>query len=108
MLTYYRDVLHDQGFQVLAATSVADAKQLYDQNRATVCGMISDGQVIGIETGDAFVEHVRKIGFTGPIIAASMSSGLKEAFLRAGATAFTTEKDKAMPMLLQLLPTQGA
>ena len=108
MLTYYRDILRDEGYILLMAASVADAKQIYDQNRASVRGIISDGHVIGMETGDSFVEYVRKNGFTGPVIAASVSLALREAFIKAGATAFTTEKTDAPPMLLKQLPRREA
>lgn len=102
MCTFYRDILAPQ-YEVKCAPNVSDAFDLYEAHKADVVGIISDGHVPGGVLGPDFVRELRTRGFAGPIVGASLTRGLKQSFLDAGANGFTEEKDRAHDILLDLL-----
>lgn len=103
MRTYYLDTLSPKGYEVLCSPSMKGALQLFEEERERIIGVISDGNVVEGDFGPIFVEQLRRLGFEGPIIGASMSSELGEKLLRAGCSHRVHDKSDAPQALHQAI-----
>ena len=103
MRMYYHDTLSPKGYEVLGSPSMKGALQLFDEERERIIGIISDGNVVEGDFGPIFVEQLRRLGFKGPIIGASMSSELGEKLLQAGCSHRVHDKSDAPKTLLRAI-----
>ncbi len=99
----YQDLLSVWGYEVIAAPSMKGALQLFNEERPRIVGVISDGDVVEGEFGPIFVEAIRRMGFTGPIVAASMSKSLMEKLVKAGCDLQAHDKGEAPQVLHQAI-----
>ncbi len=103
IISRYQNLLSARGIAFLKATSVSDLYQVFNEHQDEITGIILDGCIDAeLECSLKFIRYARKLGFSGPIIAASSMSGYRQKMLDAGCS-HQAPKAEAAQLVAKLL-----